>query len=713
MLTHELNEMKGKPGNEGLKIHEVKIADIVFAFNNSQLINLLKQRGQHIQFQRYDKMREIEKQISTLKSEKYDALVRPVDAFITFEEEDGSIVAQEFEPEFTFFGKQKPSKKEFMDDELFLVESTEPTNIIWENRHWTAADYAKRTLQVVGIIACLLAVSFIAIYTCKSIAIDNAKKYPAINAQNIFTEIFNKDPAALKKYATTEHDEFVAHETPLIGYYQTYCQLVAQTDDEWVAIFQGHQDTQEICSLIATDKIKGLVANQMVTIGIVAINFILRMFIIKLIIYIGKDTESEQTRLIANGVFIVQFFNTALLLLMVNANMTEQGWFFGIFSRDTGLPDFNSSWFNEIGTTLVGAMLFNVYWPMVEFCVFCGMRNFFRLMDRSFSCNAEKTKKTTLQQYVELYSGPTFFIHYKYSSIMNITFVTMMYGLGLPVLFPIATISLLVLYCVEKLMIHYSYREPPMYDEKLNNNALAILTWAPLLFLSFGYWMLSSQQLFSNDTLKPMGFRGTGLESGHYVSSVFEGASYSAHNVAMPLLVSFWALLVLTFFRGFFYKAACTIIPWLQIGDFEIDEDLPNYFTTIDDNDRNWSQKEEENCREVLGMQVLTEETLKRFRETRLGEGHMKGTHCYDILANELYLDDFQYFSPALGAERAAYIKDDDEDEDNDNAQSDLVRMALNLAFLPEEKAKTFTFDKTFYSARGAKGSFKSPHGIN
>ena len=56
---------------------------------------------------------------------------------------------------------------------------------------------------------------------------------------------------------------------------------------------------------------------------IVAINYILRLFIIKLIIFLGKDTESEQTKLITNGVFIVQFFNTAFLLLLVNANLNE------------------------------------------------------------------------------------------------------------------------------------------------------------------------------------------------------------------------------------------------------------------------------------------------------------------------------------------------------------------------------------------------------
>jgi len=67
-----------------------------------------------------------------------------------------------------------------------------------------------------------------------------------------------------------------------------------------------------------------------------------------------------------------------------------------------------------------------------------------------------------------------------------------MYGVGLPILFPIAAISFLTLYLVEKTMVYYSYRQPPMYDEKLNNNVLRILTYAPILFLAFGFWMLSN-----------------------------------------------------------------------------------------------------------------------------------------------------------------------------------------------------------------------------
>lgn len=43
--------------------------------------------------QKYDKMREIEAQISQAKKDNYELLTRPVCAFITFEEEDAYILA--------------------------------------------------------------------------------------------------------------------------------------------------------------------------------------------------------------------------------------------------------------------------------------------------------------------------------------------------------------------------------------------------------------------------------------------------------------------------------------------------------------------------------------------------------------------------------------------------------------------------------------------
>lgn len=111
LLTEKLEQMRRESPEEcrSINIREVKIADIVFSFNNPVLINLLKERGQHIMYQRYDKMRQVEEKISKLKNEKFTSLTKPCEAFITFEEEDGSIVGQKFEAHYNFRGKRLPA----------------------------------------------------------------------------------------------------------------------------------------------------------------------------------------------------------------------------------------------------------------------------------------------------------------------------------------------------------------------------------------------------------------------------------------------------------------------------------------------------------------------------------------------------------------------------------------------------------------------------
>lgn len=64
---------------------------ISFAFDNAELINLLRARGQFIKVENYDKMREINSKIDSLKSDKakLEKFYRPVTAFLTFENEEG------------------------------------------------------------------------------------------------------------------------------------------------------------------------------------------------------------------------------------------------------------------------------------------------------------------------------------------------------------------------------------------------------------------------------------------------------------------------------------------------------------------------------------------------------------------------------------------------------------------------------------------------
>jgi len=83
--------------------------------------------------------------------------------------------------------------------------------------------------------------------------------------------------------------------------------------------------------------------------------------------------------------------------------------------------------------------------------------------------------------------------------MMNIVFITMMYGTSMPIIFPVAVASYLVLYVVENYMMYYVYKLPPAYDEILNEAFIARMKRSPLVLLAFSYWMLTNKQLLGNN----------------------------------------------------------------------------------------------------------------------------------------------------------------------------------------------------------------------
>ena len=232
---------------------------------------------------------------------------------------------------------------------------------------------------------------------------------------------------------------------------------------------------------------------------ITGVNFVLRTICIKLVAWIGYPTETVQLLETTKVTFAVQFFNTAFLLLLTNADLSEQPFSFGLTGGRES--DFDQSWFKVIGNTLVGTMIFTAIFPIMEAFGFFALRLLFRILDRGFTTDPYTTSKTSIQAYINSYAGPVYMMHFKYSALLNIIFVTMTYGFGIPILFPIAAFAILVLYLVEKTMLYYAYRLPPMYDERLSQSVLGALNYAPLFFLGFGYWMASNKQMLSNQNL--------------------------------------------------------------------------------------------------------------------------------------------------------------------------------------------------------------------
>lgn len=76
---------------------------------------------------------------------------------------------------------------------------------------------------------------------------------------------------------------------------------------------------------------------------------------------------------------------------------------------------------------------------------------------------------------------------------MNQVYVAFTFGLALPILFPICCLGIFNMYVAERLQFAYFYRQPTKTDNRLNNKALDVLKYAPLMMLTFGYWQLSNR----------------------------------------------------------------------------------------------------------------------------------------------------------------------------------------------------------------------------
>jgi len=461
----------------------------------------------------------------------------------------------------------------------------------------------------------------------------------------------------------------------------------------------GQADGEAVCGYYADTVASVYLWTSALSYLLIGINYILRTVCIMLVDWIGFATETGRLSKTTTITFLVQYFNSAFLLLMVNANLSEQPITFWLTTGP--IPDFNGAWFRSVGDIIVAAMIFNVYYPMLEFIMFWGLRWLFRCMDRgckfSKGWKDDSTKTTSIQSYINTFQGPLYFMHYKYSSILTISYITFMYGFGMPVLFPIAMLSFFVLYMVEKLMFFYSYVMPPMYDERLSNDVLTKLQFAPLLYLIFGYWMASNEQIISNDNLTAVEKSTDVYLCGHTMGSVFSSDGWD--GIKWTMMVGFILLNIVWYFGEPLMNLLSEYFPSLKIGDIEVNEDIDNYWATLDEEDHKWSLREEENTRQALKISILTDDQFDRLKSRTMTTGKtLQGVHSYDILANPLYLDDFQYVTAAED-DRAEMIIDDDDDEGNDAAQSDLVRLALNLAYMNEDTARRFQFDKNSMSA--------------
>ena len=93
-------------------------------------------------------------------------------------------------------------------------------------------------------------------------------------------------------------------------------------------------------------------------------------------------------------------------------------------------------------------------------------------------------------------------------------------------------------------------------------------------------------------------------KTGHLFTSVFLPKGWEA--LEWPMAGAFVFLILVNFFSVSIracFKCCCP-----EDDDLEIDEDIANYWSSLDENDRKWSIREELNSRDALNLSILTDD---------------------------------------------------------------------------------------------------------
>lgn len=192
-LTRRLN--KCRPILEDV---EIRIANITFAFANEELLGLLKKRGGYVASGKLHKVPELNEKIDTLCKANKAEYTRPVTAFVTFERQEGKDRCLKYfaDPKTTknievVDAVQNPGQvseeqrvleeveKVLLRENIYCYSASEPSDILWENRHVTWKRRKINQMVVFCLSAIFLILMFFLFVWMKSLAVTNMFRYPA------------------------------------------------------------------------------------------------------------------------------------------------------------------------------------------------------------------------------------------------------------------------------------------------------------------------------------------------------------------------------------------------------------------------------------------------------------------------------------------------------------------------------------------------------
>ncbi|KAG6970135.1 hypothetical protein JG687_00002801 [Phytophthora cactorum] len=531
-----------------VELARVRVADVQLGKSKSRHLRLLSRRGVivrrlEIAQQRHEKLQllygrldervyarrerrhlrainklETELHRFNVKLEQWHAhqkrynISQAVTAFVTFEEEEGFHRCLQEYPDLGWLHRLfQPYYKRLHGKRLRFRPAPDPTDIIWENLHYSLLERVFRQLIVALITLSVLFLSFVFIFVAKEQKSKLERQYG--RPSSCPTQVLKSDVV---------QDELnkVSELVPYKALVECYCKnfLVDHSFRSMMYESFYNPETGEdelLCRSWATTFVTTQILSIASVLLVVAVNLILARILNALVALEKHHTESSLVVSRVTKVFLAQFCNTALLMLVINANAnyfsssptvsetgtTTGGFSLGVLQVLNGeYSDFSADWYNDVGVALMLTMILNSFSTHAYLLANYIMLKARRFVDRGYSFDHSLTKQDTQRDLEALYRGPKFDLAARYAQSLTSIFITYMFSAGMPLLHFIGFGAMFMTYWADKFTFLRIARSPPLYDSKLATAAGSLLPYAVLMHCLIAMWMFSNDRIFESES---------------------------------------------------------------------------------------------------------------------------------------------------------------------------------------------------------------------
>jgi len=371
--------------------------------------------------------------------------------------------------------RNQPTELQFRGEHpLKIKRPPEPSSILWENLE--VGSWSRRFRRILVVI-CTLALMIMSVALMYWLKTNDTKMPKAYECRR----------EGITKLSFTEAQATYVSESEKL----CWCLL------EGVTNIYGNTTKENYCDEYLSLWQKSIYIRVLSSLGIIAINFILKLFLRKISRFERVSTVTKQQQKIMFKIFLAMFVNTAFINLVVNANFQDfvamQYVPFKEYMFDGDYDDFIRDWYLRVGSAVVVTMLISMVSPHgMNFGVLYPVKSC-----KILCCRGRRRTQYELNQ---LYIGPEHDIAGKTAITLNIIFSCFLYSGGIPLLNAICFVSLFLIYWIEKFLIVNYYRKPPVYDQGVNQRLQQLLPYSILLHCGFSAYM------YGSDAVWPMNY---------------------------------------------------------------------------------------------------------------------------------------------------------------------------------------------------------------